>query len=197
MRSPLPFSHLGIAVLLLVISVGPFFQGYFFPTPTLLAMAAAAAAFGLWALGKRKERLALDLPGDWTGALLLALTAWCLMVTVWAVYVRDHLTTVLQVITAFGVFILVRAESTDRVRRAAVWLLSVSAVGVAVLGLLEYSGFFMEHVALGNLLQIEPQRDRVYTVFQYPNSAAVFFRRCCSCRTPGCLSRSRGPRGSC
>lgn len=175
MRSPLPFSRLGIAVLLLVISVGPFFQGYFFPTPTLLAMAAAGAAFGLWALGKRKERLALDLPGDWTGALLLALTAWCLMVTVWAVYVRDHLTTVLQVITGFGVFILVRAESTDRVRRAAVWLLSVSAVGVAVLGLLEYSGFFMEHVALGNLLQIEPQRDRVYTVFQYPNSAAVFF----------------------
>lgn len=168
-------SRLGLAILLLTICVGPFFQGYFFATPTLAAMTATAGAFSLWALGRRKQRRALNLPGDWTGTLLLALMTWCVLATAWAVYVRDHLTLVMRVAMAFAAFSLVREESSETVRRAIVWLLTFTAVVVSILGLLEYSGFFMEHVTLGNLLQIEPQRDRLYTVFQYPNSAATFF----------------------
>lgn len=175
MHKSFTLSRLGLAILLLTISIGPFFQGYFFPNPTLVAMAATAGAFGLWALGRRQQRLGLNLPGGWTGTLLLVLTAWCLLATAWAVYLRDHLTLVLQVATAFAVFTLVRAENAEGVRRSFVWLLSVSAVVVAVLGLLEYAGFFTEHMALGHLLRIEPQQYRLFTVFQYPNSAAAFF----------------------
>ncbi len=175
MRTSLPLSRFGLAILLLVIWVGPFFQGYFFPTPALAAMATTAGAFLLWAVGRRRQHLALDLPGDWTGALLLALTGWCLLSTLWAIYVRDNLTLVLQVVTGFAAFAVVRAENTTEVRRAIVWVLSLSALVVAVLGLLEYSGFFLEHVALGNVLQVEPRRNRVYTLFQYPNTAAIFF----------------------
>jgi|GEM_PF-1449503 len=169
------FFRLGLPILLLAICVGPFFQGYFFPTPALVAMAVTAGTFALWAVGRRMQRLALNLPGDRVGILFLAFVAWCLLVTAWAVYVRGHLTLILQVATAFAAFALMRAENSDSVRQGMVWALSLSAVIVAVLGLLEYSGFFVEHVTLGNLLQVEPQRDRLYTVFQYPNSAAIFF----------------------
>ena len=168
-------SRLGLVILVLTISVGPFFQGYFFPTSTLLAMLAVACAFGLWAIGKHAQRMALNLHYEWTDKLLLAFMVWCLVATAWSVYAHDHFTLVLKIATAFGAFAVARAENTVRVRGWVVWLLSLSALVVAILGLLEYSGFFMEHVALGEWLQIEPQRDRLYTVFQYPNSAAIFF----------------------
>lgn len=175
MHKSFTLSRLGLAVVMLTIVIGPFFQGYFFPNPTLVAMAAVAGGFILWAVGRRQQGHGLNLTGDWTGRLLIGLTVWILLATAWAVYARDNLALLLQTFTAFLAFTLVRAENSEGVRRAFVGLLSLSAVVVAVLGLLEYAGFFMEHMALGELLRIEPQQGRLFTVFQYPNSAAIFF----------------------
>lgn len=168
-------SHLGLATVLVTILVGPFFQGYFFPNPTLVAMTAVSIGFVLWAVGERMQGRGLNLIQDWTGKLLLGLTVWVLLSSAWAVYVRDNITLLFQCVTALFVFSMVRSENSETVRRVFVWALSLCAFVVAVLGLLEYGGFFMEHTALGNLLGIEPQGIRIFTVFQYPNSAAIFF----------------------
>lgn len=175
MRKSLTLSRLGLAVLLLTIMIGPLFQGYFFPNPTLVAMAAISGGFVLWTIGWRQQRNGLKLTGDWTTRLLIGLAAWILVSTAWAVYARDNVALVFQVFTALLAFALIRAENSEGARRTFVWLLSLSTLVVAVLGLLEYAGFFMKYAVLGDLLRIEPQTVRMYTVFQYPNSAAIFF----------------------
>lgn len=175
MAKLLTLHRLGLLLLLMTVAIGTFFQGYFFPNPTLVATASAAVACALWLLGRRKERLAIELPGGWVGRLLLTLAAWLLIASIWSVYARGNLNLLLQAGAAFLAFVMVRGESSDDTRRRLVWLLSISGLFVAVIGLFEYSGFFMHYTTLGDLLHIEPQRDRLYSLFQYPNTAAAFF----------------------
>lgn len=177
MRSQL--SQFGITLLLLTIAIGPFFQGYFFPNPTLVAMAVTSLGTACWLVSRHLNRMGLSVRGDLATRNLLGLLLWCIAASVWSVYVRGNLDLVLQTTTALLVYTMLRGESRAHTRARLIGALTVSALVVALLGLLEYGGYFMDHPSLGKLLSIEPQRNRMFTVFQYPNTAAAFFLVVC------------------
>lgn len=165
----------GMSLLLLTVAIGPFFQGYFFPNPTLIAVGATALGVAVWLVGRRVDRMGLDLADALAPRLLIGLLVWCLAVSIWSVYARGNLDLILEVTTALLVYVLCRGESGAPRRMAIVHVLTVTALVVALFGLLEYGGFFMQHPDLSRLFNIEPQRSRMYTLFQYPNTAAAFF----------------------
>ncbi|MBY6272279.1 MAG: hypothetical protein CW346_08710 [Bacillaceae bacterium] len=173
-KTPL-IRQLGLAVLLMTIAAGPFFQGYFFPMPTLIATAVVAVAFMIWMYGRRTDRVATLLVDGWSDRSLLALAGWVFLVTLWSIYARGTIDLLLSSISAYLVYLMIRQESSASTRAWIVRVLGAVAFVVAVIGLLEYSGFFMQFPAIGDLLQIEPQKSRMYTLFQYPNTAAAFF----------------------
>lgn len=165
----------GLSLLMLTIAIGPLFQGYFFPTPTLFATAATSVGFVVWLLGHRDSGIRINWTDDRVSFLLLALITWSLLASLWAVYPRGQVDLILQAVAALLAFTLSRYCSSQTARYGIVWLLTTSAFLVAILGLLEYGGFFMEYPTLGEWLRVEPQRDRMFTLLQYPNTAAVFF----------------------
>lgn len=175
MTNSLTIRRLGLALVLITIAAGPLFHGYFFPMPTLAATSVLSLSFGVWLYGRRKERIATPLFDGWTDRTLLALSGWVILVALWSIYLRGTIDLLLMTISAYLVHLMLRQESSPATRVWIVRILSASALLVAIAGLLEYSGFFMEYLALGNLLGVEPQRSRIYTLFQYPNTAAAFF----------------------
>ncbi|WP_374712947.1 O-antigen ligase family protein [Symbiobacterium terraclitae] len=175
MTTRLTIRRLGLALLLITIAVGPLFQGYFFPTPTLVATSVVSLSFIIWLYGRRKERIATNFFDGRPSLALLALTGWVILVAVWSIYARGTIDLLLMVISAYFVYLMLQHESNAVTHAWVVRILSASALLVAIVGLLEYSGFFMEHPGIGELLRVEPQRSRIYTLFQYPNTAAIFF----------------------
>lgn len=171
-----PIRLTGLTLLLLVLVFGPFYQGFFFSLPLLTAMTILSLGFGLWAHGRRQDRLGIGVPGGWAGSLLLALAAVYLLQFGWAAYARGNLEWVLRVVTAWMAVVMIREESTPTTRRYLGWTLMTLGAIVAVLGLLEYSGFFQQGAAaLADTLKIKSLGvgQRIYSVLQYPNAAAA------------------------
>lgn len=165
----------GVGLVLVVLTAGPFFQGLFFWSELLAAIVAISGGFLLWLLGRRKGGLAAGLPGGWVGIALLALLACYLLQFAGALYPRGNLDWVLRVAAGWMVYVMLRAEAGPVLRRWLGWLLVLSASAVAVVGFLEYSGYLMANPALAEALSVVGLQSRMFTVFQYPNTAAAFF----------------------
>jgi hypothetical protein len=165
----------GLFLLALVLAIGPFFKGLFFWTELLAGIALTAAGFGLWLLGRRLGNLPFALSGGVPGLGLLALLACYVLQFAWAMYTRGNVDWVLRVAAAYLAFVMVRAEAGPSLRRVLAWLLTLSAAGLAVPGFLEYTGFFARNAAMAEALSIVNLQDRMATLMQYPNTAAIFF----------------------
>lgn len=168
----LRWAGLGLAGVVLV--AGPFFGGLFFWRELLAAQAAVFVAFALWAAGRLLAGDSLDIPGGWVGGGLPALAACYALLLPFAAYPRGDLDWLLRVLAAWLLYLMARQEGSPLVRRAFAWLLVLGATAVAGVGLLEFSGFFRTHSALGKSLSLVNLGDRLYASFQYPNAAAAF-----------------------
>jgi len=166
----------GVALVLAVLAVGPFFRGLFFWTELLAAIAAVAAGFGLWLVGRRLGGTAGgSIPGGWTIRALIVLLVLYLLQFPWATYVRGNIDAVLRVLAALFAFIMLRAEAGPGLRRWLGWIFVISAAGVGVFGFLEYAGYLLSDPDLGQVLALVGLRHRMFTTFQYPNTAAAYF----------------------
>lgn len=165
----------GLAILLAVLAIGPFFRGLFFWTELLAAIAAISLGFTLWLIGRRLDGLASGIPGGWAGAALLALLGAYLLQLAWAVYPRGNLDWVLRVAAAWFAYVMVRAEAGPGLRRWLGWSFVLSAVGVGFVGFLEFTGYFLKDPEMMAALGLVGLQDRMWTSFQYPNTAAAWF----------------------
>lgn len=165
----------GLGLILTVLAAAPFFRGLFFWTELLAAILLVAVAFLLWLAGRRLGALPTGLPGGAAGWSLLALLACYLAQSAWAVYPRGNLDWILRAAAAWMLFATMRTEAGPALRRWLGWLFVWSASGVALWGFLEYSGYLSANPALGEALSVVGLQHRMYTVFQYPNTAAVYF----------------------
>ncbi len=167
--------YTGLGLLLAVLTVGPFFRGLFFWTELLAAIAAIALGFVLWLIGRRLGDLPLGLPGGAAGWGLLALLAAYLLQFAWAVYPRGNLDWVLRVTAAWMAYVMARQEAGPGLRRWLGWLFVGSATLVATVGFAEYTGYLMQSPEIAAALAGVGLQSRMFTVFQYPNTAAVYF----------------------
>jgi hypothetical protein len=165
----------GLGLLLFVLAVGPFFQGLFFWTELLAAIVLVSVGFCLWLVGRRLGGLPSGIPGGAPGWALLALLGCYLLQFAWAVYPRGNIDWVLRVAAAWFAYVMVRAESGPGLRRWLSWTFVLSAAEVGFVGFLEYSGYLLKDPSLGAALSVVGLSDRMFTVFQYPNTAAVYF----------------------
>lgn len=165
--------YTGLAILLAVLAVGPFFRGLFFWTELLAAIAAVSFGFTLWLIGRRLDGLASGIPGGAAGIALLALLGAYLLQFAWAVYPRGNLDWVLRVSAAWFAFVMVRAESGPGLRRWLGWTYVLSAVGVAVVGLMQYTGYMVFSQEAADILAAFAGK-RMLTSFQYFNTGAAY-----------------------
>ncbi|HWI66542.1 MAG TPA: O-antigen ligase family protein, partial [Symbiobacteriaceae bacterium] len=167
--------YTGLSLVLAVLAVGPFLKGLFFWTELLGAIAAVGAGFGLWLLGRRLGGLSAALPGGWAGGALLALVGLYVLQFAWAVFPRGNLDWVLRMAAGWFAYVMLRAESGPGLRRWLGWTFVVSAVGVGFLGFLEFTGYVLKDPDLASMLTLVGLSQRMFTTFQYPNTAAVYF----------------------
>lgn len=165
----------GIALLLVVIVVGPFFRGLFFGYEVMAGVAAVMLGGALWTLGRRLGGLPVGLPGGPAGWALLALTASYLVIFAWAVYYRANLDWFLRAAAAWLAFVMVRGEAGPTMRRWLGWCFLIGALAVAVVGLLEFTGYFKPGEGVGAALAYVGLQSRLFSVYQYPNTAAAVF----------------------
>lgn len=166
----------GLALVLAVLAVGPFFRGLFFWTELLAAIAAVAAGFGMWLIGRRLGDPEVSiLPGGWTSKALIALLLLYLLQFPWAVYVRGNIDAVLRVMAAIFAYIMLRAEAGPGLRRWLGWVFVLSAAGIGFFGFLEFTGYLLKDPDLAQMLSVVGLNTRMFTTFQYPNTAAAYF----------------------
>ncbi|MDF2626987.1 MAG: O-antigen biosynthesis-related protein [Symbiobacteriaceae bacterium] len=168
----------GLALVLAVLAVGPFFRGLFFWTELLAAIAAVAAGFGLWLAGRglgAAGRSSGTIPGGWTTLALVALLALYLLQFPWAVYGRGNLDAVLRVLAAIFAYVMLRAEAGPGLRRWLGWAFALSAAAIGLFGFLEFSGYLLKDPDLAQMLSVVGLNTRMFTTFQYPNTAAAYF----------------------
>ncbi|MFZ5825029.1 MAG: O-antigen ligase family protein [Bacillota bacterium] len=165
----------GLALLLAVLTAGPFFRGLFFWTELLAAIAAVSVGFLLWLTGRRLGNLPLGLPGGAAGWALLALLLVYMVQFAWAVFPRGNLDWALRVAAGWMAYVMARQEAGPGLRRWLGWGFVLSAAGVAVMGFLEYSGYFTGNPELAQMLSLVGLQSRLFTIFQYPNTGAVYF----------------------
>lgn len=168
------FRYTGLGLLATVLVCGPFFKGLFFWTELLVGIAIVTAGYGLWALGRRLANLPYSVSGGAPGIGLLVLLLCYILQFAWAVYTRGNLDWVLRVAAGYLAFVMARAEAGPALRRVLGWLLVFAAAGLAVPGFLEYTGFFSRNEAMTAALSIVNLQDRMATLLQYPNTAAIF-----------------------
>lgn len=166
--------YAGLALLLAVLAVGPFFQGLFFQTPLLAGLLAVFVGFLLWLAGRRLGGLSSGLPGGAAGWALLALLGCYLIQFAWAVYPRGNIDWTLRAAAAWMVYAMVRAEAGPALRRWLGGVFVLSATAVAFVGFLEYTGYLTANPELAEALSVVGLHTRMFTVFQYPNTAAVY-----------------------
>lgn len=165
----------GTALLLAVIAGGPFFRGLFFWYELLVGIGIVGLGFALWALGRRLGNLPLGLPGGFGGWALLALLLCYVAQFPWAVYFRGNLDWVLRAMAAWLTYVLLRGEAGPLTRRWVGWVVLASATAVAVVGLLDFTGYFATNPQIAASLKLVGLSDRLFTVYQYPNTAAAVF----------------------
>lgn len=151
----------GLTLLLATLAIGPFLRGLFNWTELLGAITLIAAGFGLWLVGRRLGDLPTGVPCGDTGLALLGLLLAYLVQFAWAVYARGNLDWVLRAAAAWAVYVMVRAEAGPALRRWLGWTFGLSSIAVALLGFFAFTG--------------DASQERMYTLFQYPNTAAAFF----------------------
>jgi len=165
----------GAALLLAVIAAGPFFRGLFFWYELLIGIGTVGLGFALWATGRRLGNLPLGLPGGFGGWALLALLLCYVAQFPWAAYFRGNLDWVLRVMAAWFAYVLFRGEAGPSMCRWVGWVTVVSSTAVSVVGLLDYSGYFASNPQIAASLKLVGLNDRLFTVYQYPNTAAAVF----------------------
>jgi hypothetical protein len=173
----------GLAVVLAVLAVGPFLRGLFFWTELLASLGLVAVGCLLWLAGRGLGGLSAGLSGGLPaglsgglpGAALLALLGVYLVQFAWAVYPRGNLDWTLRVGAALLAYVMLRAEAGPALRRWLGWLFVLSAVGVGLLGFAEFTGYLGKDAALAQALSLVGLSGRMFTTFQYPNTAAAYF----------------------
>lgn len=165
----------GLGLLLGILALGPFFQGLFFPTNLLMAIVLLALGFSLWLVGRRMCDLPAGIPGGVAGCALLALLGCYLLQFPSAVYPRGNIDWVLRVAAGWLAFVMVRAEAGPKLREWLAWTLVLSATATGFVGFLEYTGYLLKDADLAAALALVNLGDRMFTTFQYPNTAAVYF----------------------
>jgi O-antigen ligase len=116
-----------------------------------------------------------SVPGGGPGLALLALLALYALQFAWAVYPRGNLDWTLRAGAAFLAYAMVRAEAWPSLRRWLGWVFVLSAAGVGLLGFAEYTGYLARNAELAKALSLVGLSDRMFTSFQYPNTAAAYF----------------------
>jgi len=172
---PKVLRYTGLALVLAVLAVGPFFRGLFFWGDLLAALAAVGAGFGLWVAGRRMAGLPAGIPGGVAGGALLALLGLYLLQFAWAVFPRGNLDWVLRVAAAWFAYAMLRAEAGPGLRRWLGWTFAISAAGIGLLGFMEYTGYLLNDPGLAKTLSLVGLNTRMFTTFQYPNTAAAYF----------------------
>ncbi len=165
----------GIALILAVVLLGPYYRGLFFWHELLLGIAVAAAGFGLWSLGRRLGGEPTGLPGGTAGWALLALLGCYVLQFSWAAYFRGNLDWVLRMATVWFAYVAIRGEAGGIARRWVGWVLLFGSFSVAVTGLLHFAGYFAKNPEMSSALALVGLSDRLFTVYQYPNTAAAVF----------------------
>lgn len=165
----------GMALILAVVLVGPYYRGLFFWYEMLPAIAVSALGFGLWSVGRRLGGQPLGLPGGPAGWALLALVGSYVLLSPWAAYFRGNLDWVLRLCAIWFAFVTVRGEAGPGTRRAVSWAVLFGSFTVAVTGLLHYTGYFAQNPDMAAALALVGLSDRLFTVYQYPNTAAAVF----------------------
>jgi tetratricopeptide (TPR) repeat protein len=165
---------IGMTCLVLTLMVGPFLRGLFFWSELLGALTVVAVGFSLWLLGRRLGGLTSGVPGGLVGTALLALLGFYLLQFAWAVFPRGNLDSVLRVTVGWFAFVMMRAESGPLLRKwlACSFVLSAGAVGL--LGFAEMTGYTALNPELTHSLALLNLSDRMFTVLQYPNTAATY-----------------------
>lgn len=170
MNSARALRYSGIGCLLLILAGGPFFQGLFFWTPLLGAIALLAVGHLLWLAGRNPA----NRWGGAPGLALLALLGCYLLQFAWAVYPRGNLDWVLRVFAAWAAYTMVRAEAGPGLRRWLCWALVLSAAGLSVAGFMQFTGFLPRDPEMVKALGLVNLSDRMFTPLQYPNAAAAY-----------------------
>ncbi|HLO04581.1 MAG TPA: O-antigen ligase family protein, partial [Symbiobacteriaceae bacterium] len=165
----------GIGIALLVLVAAPFFRGLFFWTELLPAIALVSLAFLLWVIGRRLGGLSVGVPGGVVGGALLALVGCYLLQFFWASFPRGNLDWLLRAVAGWYILAMFRAEDSVLVRRFLAWSFVVGASALAVHGLVEFTGMRVLNAELLNSLSLVGLSSRMYTAFQYPNTAAIYF----------------------
>ncbi|HHY94557.1 MAG TPA: hypothetical protein GX513_06050, partial [Firmicutes bacterium] len=151
--------------LLVLLGVGPFFRGLFFPGEYLVALAVVFALFAgyyLYASGRQYERPWR--PIEWAG-LALAVCYWAASLV--AVQPRTAVAEALKYTAYMAVLWLVaRLAGERRWAFAVAGVLVASATGVAILGLGVPAGTFSYTGAFDG--------GRLSSSLQYPNTAATY-----------------------
>lgn len=164
----------GMGIVLLVLAIAPFFKGLFFWTELLPALALVSLAFLLWVTGRRLGGLSVGLPGGVVGGALLALAGCYALQFFWASFPRGNLDWLLRVITGWYILVMFRAETALGWRRLFAWSIVISAAAVSVHGLIEFTGLRVMNPDLLESLSLVGLSSRMYTAFEYPNTAAVY-----------------------
>lgn len=167
--------YCGLSLLLAILVVGPYFRGLFFWTELLAAIAAVSAGFGLWLAGRRLGGLSTGLPGGLAGGALLALLGLYALQFAWAVFPRGNLDWVLRLAAGFMAYVMLRAEAGQSLRRWLGWAFVLSAAVIGFLGFVEFTGYVLKDPELMKNLAVVGLQSRMFTTFQYPNTAAVYF----------------------
>lgn len=166
---------IGLGLMLLVLTIGPFFRGLFFQYEILLSIALTGVGFAAWAYGRRQDREPLGLPGGPAGWALLALVGVYALEFLWGLYFRGNLDWFLRAVAAWFLFVMVRAENDAGLRRRLGWILLGSQSLLAFMGLLQFVGFFFQFRDLALLIRMPLKDGRLYTLYQYPNTTAAVF----------------------
>lgn len=169
-----PLRGAGVGIVLLVLVFMPFFKGLFFWTELLPAIALVALAFALWIVGRRLGDLSVGVPGGVAGGALLALAGCYALQFVWAVYPRGNVDWLLRVLAGWFVFVIFRAEASERLRGVMAWAFVVGAAAVAAQGLVEFTGLLVMNHDLLDSLSLVGLSSRMWTAFEYPNTAAAY-----------------------
>lgn len=167
--------YMGLGVLLAVLAIGPFFRGLFFWTELLAAITLVSLGFCLWLVGRRLGGLPSGILGGVAGWALLALLGCYLLQFFWAVYPRGNIDWTLRVAAGWFAYVMLRAEAGPALRRWVSWVFVLSAAGVGFLGFLEFTGYFLKDPSTAEALSLVGLSSRMFTSFQYPNTAAAYF----------------------
>lgn len=166
----------GLILLVGTVAAGPFFQGLFYPYQQHIAEVAVGLGAVLWLLGRRGATGPLVDWRDPPTLATLALVAWYLVVSPWAVYPQGHLVMVLNLLATLLLFLVLRAEGRTNPGLVRPLALTLAGAGVAeaLVSLLPYVSLVKLDPQMQQALAVAGVGGRLSGSFQYPNTAAIY-----------------------